>query len=151
MNESWIRASWPVPGNIVAGTTLRGGGVSRGEFGTLNLAGHVGDDPAAVAENRSRFMVECGLPGEPAWLRQVHGKKVIRTNSPSTEFEADAIVTGQAGLVCAVLTADCLPVLLATDDGTEIAAAHAGWRRRRTFSPAMTTAAGRAICMAWRP
>jgi YfiH family protein len=86
----------------------------------------VGDDPGAVSENRQRFAAECGLPAEPLWLSQVHGTVVAE--DPVRGAEADAAFTRRAGTVCAVMVADCLPVLLTTDDGKEIAAAHAGWR-----------------------
>jgi len=128
MSISSIPADWPVPDNVVGGTTLRGGGVSGAEFASLNLADHVGDDSASVAENRRRFQAEYSLPAEPMWLRQVHGSQVALGNSAPSLPEADGIVTTEADVVCAVLTADCLPVLLTTADGSAVAAAHAGWR-----------------------
>ena len=79
-----------------------------------------------VNENRERFVADCGLPSAPLWLSQVHRTRVAR--DPEPETEADASVTGKTGLVLAVMVADCLPVLFASDDGTEVAAAHAGWR-----------------------
>jgi YfiH family protein len=126
MTVSWIAADWPAPDSVVAGTTQRTGGVSHGEFESLNLAAHVGDDPDSVQDNRRRFQLECDLPSEPHWLNQVHGKDVIIASAGS--MPADAAITRDAGIVCAVLTADCLPVVFAADDGTEVAAAHAGWR-----------------------
>ncbi len=128
MNASWIPADWPAPDNVVAGTTLRTGGVSQGEFDSLNLAAHVGDNPLSVAENRRRFQIACALPDEPAWLKQVHGTRVVIGSSALTKPEADAIVAREAGVVCTILSADCLPVVLTTEDGSEVAAAHAGWR-----------------------
>ena len=128
MTVSWIQADWPVAGTVVAGTTLRAGGASQGEFDALNLAAHVGDDPDAVAENRRRLQVDCELPSEPLWLRQVHGTSVVRASDMPEQGEADAIISSEPDSVCAVLTADCLPVLFAADDGTELGAAHAGWR-----------------------
>ncbi len=128
MTMSWVPADWPVPDNVIGGTTLRTGGVSEGQFESLNLAAHVGDDPAAVTENRRRFGNQYSLPAEPVWLRQVHGAVVALGDSAPSLPEADAIVATQADVVCAVLTADCLPVLLATADGSAIAAAHVGWR-----------------------
>lgn len=128
MNGLWIPADWPAPGNVIAGTTLRTGGVSHGEFESLNLAAHVGDDPEFVAENRRRFRIACALPNEPLWLRQTHGTVVLSPDAGPTRPDADAIVAAAAGLVCVILTADCLPVLLTSDDGHEVAAAHAGWR-----------------------
>jgi hypothetical protein len=94
----------------------------------LNLAAHVGDDDNLVRANRQRFINDCRLPDEPAWLTQVHGATVVRAEDPRGSNSADAIITRSANKVCAILTADCLPVLFASDDGREIAAAHAGWR-----------------------
>jgi len=122
----WIQADWAAPPGITAGCSLRTGGVSSGEFGSLNLGLHVGDDPVVVNENRERFVADCGLPSAPLWLSQVHRTRVAR--DPEPETEADASVTSNAGVVLAVMVADCLPVLFASDDGTEVAAAHAGWR-----------------------
>jgi len=124
----WIRADWPAPAGITGGTTCRTGGVSGKSYASLNLAAHVGDDESLVQANRQRFVTACGLPGEPAWLTQVHGTTVVRAGNPGDVAGADAIVTGSANRVCAILTADCLPVLFASDDGREVAAAHAGWR-----------------------
>jgi len=86
-----------------------------------------GDDVAAVRENRRRLVVSCGLPEEPAWLDQVHGRHVITAPTPIA-VAADGMTTRTSGVVCAVLTADCLPVLFASRDGSSVAAAHAGWR-----------------------
>jgi polyphenol oxidase len=124
----WLRADWPAPAGIVAGTTLRQGGVSAGTYASLNLAAHVGDDPRSVAMNRRRFRDACGLPTEPLWLTQVHGTVVVPARSAVNAPRADAIVTMRQHTVCAILTADCLPVIFASADGTAIAAAHAGWR-----------------------
>ena len=128
MTVSWLQADWPVAGTVVAGTTLRSGGASHGEFDALNLAAHVGDDPDAVLENRRRLQVDCELPTEPLWLRQVHGTTVARAAARPEQGEADAIISSEPHSVCAVLTADCLPVLFASDDATELGAAHVGWR-----------------------
>ncbi len=125
----WIEPDWPAPGRVRALSTTRAGGVSAGPFGALNLAAHVGDDPAAVAANRARLRAAAGLPAEPAWLRQVHGARVVRLPAGEGEApEADGAWTDRPGVVCAVLTADCLPVLLCDRAGTRVAALHAGWR-----------------------
>jgi polyphenol oxidase len=124
----WMEADWPAPEGIVAGTTYRTGGVSTGPYASLNLAAHVGDDAAAVATNRRQFTSRCGLPEEPRWLAQVHGTNVVRAEEAENGIEADAAVTSAEDRVCAVLTADCLPVLFASLDGNEVAAVHAGWR-----------------------
>lgn len=131
MNADWVSADWPAPANIVAGTTTRRGGASTAEYASMNIAAHVGDDPDRVADNRRGFVAMCDLPGEPLWLSQVHGTKIIAAGalSPNSGIpEADAIVSGRGNDVCAVMTADCLPILLCTIDGTEVAAAHGGWR-----------------------
>ncbi len=123
-----VRANWAAPARVHALQTLRSGGVSEPPFDTLNLATHVGDSAQAVAENRRRLRAELALPADPVWLRQVHGTRVVRLPEVQDEPEADAAWTTQPGVVCAVLTADCLPVLLCADDGSVVAAAHAGWR-----------------------
>ena len=100
MSTDWLRADWPAPESVVAGTTLR-----------------TADDFA--------------FPAEPAWLRQVHGRRVVRIGSADFSTgapEADASIADRPGSICVVRTADCLPVLFSSADGTEIAAAHAGWR-----------------------
>jgi len=122
----WIVPDWPAPASVRALVTTRTGGVSAGAYAALNLAAHVGDDPAAVEENRRRLRAH--LPAEPLWLSQVHGRAVVRAEDAVEGAEADAAFTRRAGAVCAVLTADCLPVLLCNDVGTVVAAAHAGWR-----------------------
>ncbi len=127
MSIAWLRAQWPAPPGIVAGTTTRGGGVSAGPYASMNLGGHVGDDPAKVAENRRRFVTGCGLGAEPDWLTQVHGTGV-RIAGEAAPLEADAAISREAGATVAVLTADCLPILLCAADGDEIASIHAGWR-----------------------
>jgi len=124
---SVLRPDWPAPGHVHAATSTRTGGVSDGPWASLNLAAHVQDDPAAVRENRRRLRQALDLPAEPLWLTQVHGT-VIATGHNTPGCEADGSYTDQAGTVCAVLTADCLPVLLCDRDGRELAAVHAGWR-----------------------
>lgn len=125
----FIRPDWPAPARVRAAVTTRQGGVSAAPYASLNLGSHVGDAPEAVAENRRRVSAALALPQEPAWLNQVHGTAVVRAEAavdgPAT---ADASVALGAGSVCAVMTADCLPVLFCDDAGTRVAAAHAGWR-----------------------
>ncbi|MGH8274832.1 MAG: peptidoglycan editing factor PgeF [Gammaproteobacteria bacterium] len=127
---SWLRPVWAAPANVHAAATTRVGGVSRGSWASLNLAMHVGDDPALVADNRRRLAAAAKLPTEPRWLHQVHGKRVVRFDAAGTEETptADAAVTCAAGVVLAVLTADCLPVLLAACDGSAVGVVHVGWR-----------------------
>lgn len=125
---NWIKPDWPLPPNVHAVTTLRNGGVSTGGFASLNPASHVGDDPEHVQANRKLIKDLLQLPAEPVWLQQVHGIRVIRADQTQGLEEADASFTDQAGVVCTVLTADCLPLLFCGDNGDVVAAAHAGWR-----------------------
>jgi YfiH family protein len=122
-----IPADWPAPPGVLAYATTRHGGVSTGAYASLNLAAHVGDDPAAVAANRARLRAMLALPSEPCWLEQVHGTDVLEIDR-GAGGPADAAITAQAGRVLAVLTADCLPVVLATTAGNRVGIAHAGWR-----------------------
>lgn len=125
---AWIRPRWPAPQQVRALTTTRMGGESEVPFASLNLAQHVGDDPERVAANRRRLRVGLDLPEEPLWLEQVHGCTVVSHKEVVAGCEADASVAWGPGRVCAVLTADCLPVLLCDRLGTRVAAVHAGWR-----------------------
>jgi polyphenol oxidase len=128
-SSTWIAPDWPAPVNVRAVTTLRTGGVSVGAYASLNLGAHVGDEAAAVAENRRRLRSALALPNEPLWLNQVHGVQVHVHDAPEdAPPTADASVALTPGRVCAVLTADCLPVLFTDQAGTRVAAAHAGWR-----------------------
>ena len=131
--HDWIVPDWPVPSHVAALVTTRNGGVSQGRYASLNLsassaAGASGDRVEAVTENRAR--VRARLPSEPVWLTQVHGAAVhvAEATPPAEQPIADAAMTHARGIVLAVQSADCLPVLLADRDGTTIAVAHAGWR-----------------------
>lgn len=122
-----IRPEWGL--SVNAGFTTRKGGVSQPPYDSLNLATHVGDDPAAVIENRRRLVEEANLPEQPRWLSQVHGARVVHADEVERDLtEADAVWTDQPGQVCAVLVADCVPILLASRDGRYVAAIHAGWK-----------------------
>ena len=134
---AWLQPEWPAPASGRALSTTRAGGVSHGVYGLeggepggLNLGTHVGDDPAHVAENRARLAGH--LPAKPLWLEQVHGCAVATVDHLAGPGEAapraDASVAVAAGQVCAIMTADCLPVLLCDGEGTVVGAAHAGWR-----------------------
>jgi YfiH family protein len=130
-----LQAQWPVPANVRAFTTLRhGAGGSPPPFDDFNLGNrHAadGDDGQRVERNRNELIEHLALPSTPHWLRQVHGTGVLRfdtTDHSSEEPVADAAVTSTPGVVLAILTADCLPVVFASEDGSEIGAAHAGWR-----------------------
>ncbi|TSE20541.1 Laccase domain protein YfiH [Tepidimonas alkaliphilus] len=140
--------------------STRSGGVSAGPWAWLNLGDHVGDEPAAVAENRRRLTVALGV--RPVFLRQVHGCAVVRVDDATPDgIEADAAWTDASGVACTVLVADCLPVLLATAAGESVAAAHAGWRGlagqggRGVLEalaeawPAVRDPAARAACRVW--
>jgi purine-nucleoside/S-methyl-5'-thioadenosine phosphorylase / adenosine deaminase len=127
-NLSIIQPDWPAPSQISAFTTTRYGGVSQPPYDSLNLGLHVGDDPIAVNTNRKRLRKAASLPSEPLWLEQVHGTEVITANNWRPGIEADAIYSQRTNQVCAVMTADCLPVLFTDITGTQVAATHAGWR-----------------------
>lgn len=124
----WITPVWPAPCQVKALTTVRAGGTSLSPYSSFNLASHVGDDPSAVFENRSLLKNTACLPEEPLWLTQTHGIKVVDVNNSQPFVEADASVAFSANQVCAVLTADCLPILLCNKAGTAVSAIHAGWR-----------------------
>lgn len=123
-----IRPEWPAPARVRALCTGRRGGVSRDAWASLNLGMRSGDDPAAVSANRRSLVTALQLPSEPAWLNQVHGMQVMALPLPGPEPVADASYAISPGLVCVVLTADCLPVLFCDEAATVVAAAHAGWR-----------------------
>lgn len=123
-----IIPNWSAPASVRAACTTRGGGVSTGAYAGLNLGLGSGDDPAAVAENRRRLVAGLALPETPAWIHQVHGRRVVELPGDEVGPDADACWTRQRGVVCAVQAADCLPVLFCDDAGSVVAAAHAGWR-----------------------
>lgn len=129
-----LEPEWAAPAGVRAAFSLRSGGASVPPWDSLNVGVHVGDDPAAVAENRRRLAHALRLPCEPVWLDQVHGSDVLRIDANARPAsgerpQADAAVTRTSGVVLAVQVADCLPVLLAGDTaGAGIGAAHAGWR-----------------------
>ena len=144
-----LRADWPAPAGVRGFTTLRhGAGVSAAPFDTFNMGLRCGDAADAARANRDALVRIGGLPAPPVWLRQVHGVGVVRVSdgprfkgtrpqpslavategAESEEPEGDAAVTSTPGTVLAILTADCLPVLLCSTDGDEVGAAHAGWR-----------------------
>lgn len=122
----WIVPDWPAPLHVRSLVTTRHGGVSDAPYAGLNLGSHVGDDPAHVACNRA--LLRARLPDEPVWLDQVHGTRVVRATASARGARADASFAIDRDVVCAVLTADCLPVLLCDDAGSVVAAVHAGWR-----------------------
>ena len=144
---AWLAPDWPAPPGVRTLSSFRGGGASAAAYASLNLGDHVGDVAATVALNRQRLMAAAGLPAEPIWLRQVHGTNVadldadhgagidLDANANVNDRDgaaalaaADAACTRRPARVCAILTADCLPILFATESGDRVAAAHAGWR-----------------------
>ena len=139
---AWLEPDWPAPAGVRTLSTFRGGGASATPYASLNLGDHVGDVAATVALNRRRLMAAARLPAEPHWLRQVHGTTVADLDAAAdldasagrgganldTPGPADAAFTRRPGRVCAILTADCLPIVFATETGDLVAAAHAGWR-----------------------
>jgi YfiH family protein len=136
-SPQWLLPDWPdVPDNVGVLCTTRRGGVSPAPYddghgkGGLNLGTHVGDNPACVERNRDILRAE--LPAEPGWLTQVHGTHVVDAAAIDADASeppiADASFTRERGVVCAILTADCLPVLLCDTEGRTVGAAHAGWR-----------------------
>lgn len=121
----WILPDWPAPRNVRACVTTCHGGSSVAPYASFNLGDHVGDAPLAVSRNRECLQRLLGC--EPAWMNQVHSSDVVEA-SPHGRPTADASWTAKVGVACAVLTADCLPVLFCNREGTRVAAAHAGWR-----------------------
>ncbi|MDW5416016.1 peptidoglycan editing factor PgeF [Iodobacter sp. CM08] len=123
---TWIRPDWPAPATVQAISSSRHGGVSDAPWASLNLGNHVDDHPQAVEQNRA--IVRHYLPADPLWLTQVHGVHVVNAATAAQNTEADASVAHVTSAVCAIMTADCLPVLLCNQAGTVVGAAHAGWR-----------------------
>jgi hypothetical protein len=128
MIHDWLVPDWPAPRRVHAFVTTRSGGVSQGEYASMNLSASGGDDPAFVARNRA--IVRELLPAEPRWLAQVHGVDVVQVDegAPEARPRADASVAHGPNRVCTVLTADCMPLFLCDTEGEAVAVAHAGWR-----------------------
>ncbi|MGE4243915.1 peptidoglycan editing factor PgeF [Ramlibacter sp.] len=124
MSVPLIVPDWPAPSNVGAACSTREGGVSNPPYDSLNLGDHVGDDAAHVAINRQRFVD--ALHAQPVFMRQVHGISVADLSGPFTE--ADACVTREPGIACTIMVADCMPLLFTDQEGTQVGAAHAGWR-----------------------
>ena len=126
MRNDIIVPDWPAPAHVHALQTTRSSGCSIAPYDSLNLGSHVGDDPLVVAKNRNSL--NALVPSEPIWLEQVHGTHVVMAETAGCLPRADACVSRNSGAVCAVMTADCLPVLLCDTAGSVVAAVHAGWR-----------------------
>lgn len=121
-----IKADWPAPKNIHACITTRENGFSHTPYDSSNLGEHVGDKIEHVLQNREALQAQLKLTQQPLWLEQTHSTLITDFDGQNTQ--ADACYSNQAHQVCAVMTADCLPLLVCNKDGTEIAAIHAGWR-----------------------
>ena len=166
--KHWLVPDWPAPANIHAATTLRTGGVSQGPYSSLNPAAHVSDDTDRVRQNRQIIREMLDLPAEPVWLDQIHSNRAVKAeNPPYPPFQkggrgdlqqADASYTNESCVVCAVMTADCLPLLVCSTDGAQVAAIHAGWRglfagvisntvvaMQRPLNPPASTCSGQAF------
>ncbi len=132
----FIEPNWPAPSVVKAISTTREGGFSSAPYQSLNLGDHVGDDIENVQRNRLALQTQCMIGVEPpVWLRQVHGTQVHHVDAiiaagdkMSTSVEGDALYTTALNRPCSIMTADCLPVLFCNQQGTQVAAAHAGWR-----------------------
>ncbi len=125
---NYIKPDWPAPTNVKAYTSTRDGGVSQGAYRSFNLAQHVGDQPTHVQQNRELLKQNLNLPNDPYWLKQTHSTTVVDVDYNKQKPNADAAITEQPQHICAVLTADCLPLLICNQQGTEVGAIHAGWR-----------------------
>lgn len=123
-----ITPDWPAPPNVRSCITTRMGGVSEAPYASNNLGLHVGDDPARVLQNRIALRQQLKLAHAPQWLEQIHGVKVIHAKTDDRVRTADGSYSDQAGIVCAVMTADCLPIFLCDQQGTQVAVVHCGWR-----------------------
>ena len=129
MSLEFVKADWPAPSNVVAFTTTRQGGFSQTPFDSFNLAQHVDDRSSVVQRNRQLLVSRFDLPAEPVWLDQVHSTKVLELDSRLSKLQpADGSFTSSPKLVCAVMTADCMPLFLCDQAGTKVAIVHAGWR-----------------------
>jgi YfiH family protein len=127
VHADWLIPDWPAPAGVRAVFTTRAGGLSDAPYDSMNLGDHVGDLPAKVVANRA--LLRQALGRRAVFLQQVHGNEVLVLDAAMDDgLQADACVTKDAGVACTIMVADCLPVLLATEDGAMVAAAHAGWR-----------------------
>jgi YfiH family protein len=128
LENGFVYPGWSAPANVKAVMTTRSGGVSTAPFDSMNLGDHVNDDADSVKQNRALLRDQLALPQNPIWLSQVHGTVALQHEAATEGDAADAIVAHKAKQVCAIMTADCLPVLFCNKQGTVVAAAHAGWR-----------------------
>lgn len=126
--SSYIIPNWPAPENVKAYCTTRLNGFSGAPYNSFNLGNHVGDEETCVQKNREKLKHDLVLPNECLWLEQIHGINIISSKSWQKNIEADGCYSNEAFQVCTVMTADCLPLLLCSIDGTEVMALHGGWR-----------------------
>jgi YfiH family protein len=126
---SILKPNWHTAPNVSAVTSTREGGVSKAPFSGLNLGMHVGDNPADIEANRAQLAALANMPSAPVWLNQTHSTVVANIATPTdVVINGDASFTTRPGVVLSAMTADCLPILLAANDGTAVSAVHAGWR-----------------------
>ena len=151
MNVEVIQPQWPAPPWVRAAASTRSGGGSRDAYASLNLALHCGDDDAAVRANRRAWQVASGMPAQPAWMQQVHGRNVAQEPDGHAVPVADAAVATQPRRPLVVMTADCLPILLAFRRRRWVAVVHAGWRGLAdgVIAAAAAHAAADAALVAW--
>jgi len=123
-----IAPEWPAPARVRAFTTTRTGGTSTAPYDSFNLGDHVGDRPDHVAANRQLLVQQLSLPGMPTWPHQAHGTRTVNARDLTPGSEADAVYTDEPELVCAIVSADCLPIVIAALAGDEVAVVHGGWR-----------------------
>lgn len=124
-----IIPNWPAPKQVKAFASTRRDGFSLGVYQGLNLGTHVGDDQQLVVKNRDWLAQQAKMPSAPIWLNQTHSTVVVKQNEPTQQvLDADGVWTQAPGVVCSAMTADCLPVLLTNEQGSQVAAVHAGWR-----------------------
>jgi len=132
MNEKvekfWIQADWPIPNHVKAGTSIRIGGYSDPPYNESNLSLNVGDESKKVKKNRFKLLTNLGINTEPVWLEQEHSKKILSVDEKPIDIKADGSYTTKKDRVCVVTTADCVPILFCNNEGTKIAAIHAGWK-----------------------
>lgn len=128
MADNFLIPDWPAPAQVKSAITLRSGGCSRAPYDSNNLALHVDDIEVDVQKNRQRLIETLALPAQPLWLNQCHGTDLAYVPETQPASIADGSYSDKPNTVCAILTADCLPVLFCNQPGTQVAAAHAGWR-----------------------
>ena len=128
IKKFWLKADWPAPNHVKAGTSIRIGGYSKPPYDEFNLSLNVGDSPAKVKKNRTELLTHLGINSEPIWLEQEHKKRILSVDEIPIDVKADGSYTTKKNRVCVVTTADCVPILFSNNEGTKVAAIHAGWK-----------------------